>query len=196
MTVRMHTETTQDPAVMQWVVNDDLVRGSANITPGQDAIDELPEELADLIAFGTVERLVVSPGTLSFQAPHADQWPELVGQVQQILTRIFDAGTRIDITSSGVDDLALAEGVQRLLAGPLADYVASHDGEISLMSVSDGIVTVELDGACRGCPSSTTTLKVGIEEQLRAEFPEITEVRSVEAQATPDSRIYLPIITL
>jgi Fe-S cluster biogenesis protein NfuA len=56
-------------------------------------------------------------------------------------------------------------------------------------------VTVELHGSCQGCPSSETTLKVGIEEQLRAEFPEIVEVRSVEEPPEPGARKYLPLIT-
>jgi len=191
----MHAEQTDNPLVMVWVVQDDLVDGTATITGGSNAVEELPEELADLLAFGRVERLVVSPGRLRFQVADAVEWADLAPTIQELLVRHFDGGGELHVTDGPVDDDELAEGVVRLLEGPLADYVASHDGEIALQSVKDGIVTVQLDGACKGCPSSETTLKVGIEEQLRAEFPEIREVRSVEAPTLPGARKYLPLIT-
>lgn len=191
----MHAEQTDNPLVMAWVVQDDLVDGTATITGGSEAVEELPEELADLLAFGQVGRLIVSPGRLRFQVADAADWVELTPAIQALLTRFFDGGGQLRVADGLVDDGELAEGVVRLLEGPLADYVASHGGEIALQSVEDGIVTVELDGACKGCPSSETTLKVGIEEQLRAEFPEIREVRSVEAPTLPGTRTYLPLIT-
>jgi Fe-S cluster biogenesis protein NfuA len=195
MTVRMHAEQTDNPLVMAWVVQDDLVDGTATLTGGSDAVEELPEELADLLAFGRIDRLVVSPGRLRFQVTDASDWTDLAPAIQDLLVRHFDGGGDLRVADGLVDDGELAEGVVRLLEGPLADYVASHGGEIALQSVTDGIVTVELDGACKGCPSSATTLKVGIEEQLRAEFPEIREVRSVEAPTLPGARKYLPLIT-
>jgi len=191
----MHAEQTDNPLVMARVIQDDLVDGTATITGGSEAVEELPEELADLLAFGQVGRLIVSPGRLRFQVADAADWVELTPAIQALLTRFFDGGGQLRVADGLVDDGELAEGVVRLLEGPLADYVASHGGEIALQSVEDGIVTVELDGACKGCPSSETTLKVGIEEQLRAEFPEIREVRSVEAPTLPGTRTYLPLIT-
>ncbi len=195
MTVRMHAEQTDNPLVMQWMVQDDLVVGAATITGGSDALEELPEELADLLAFGTIERLVVGPGQLRFHVADAAAWAQLAPIVQELLHRHFTNGGQIRITADHLDDGELAEGVVRLLEGALADYVASHGGEITLKSVDNGVVTVELDGACKGCPSSGTTLKVGVEEQLRAEFPEIREVRSVDAPTMPGARKYLPLIT-
>jgi len=49
-------------------------------------------------------------------------------------------------------------------------------GNVELVSVDDGVVTVKLTGACAGCPMSTMTLKMGIESVLKEEIPEIREV--------------------
>jgi Fe-S cluster biogenesis protein NfuA len=195
MTARMRAEQTDNPLVMQWLVQDDLVDGAATIGGGSEGVEDLPEELADLLAFGRVERLVVAPGRLRFHVADPGDWSDLEPAIQAALVRFFDGGGELRVSNGPVDDGELAEGVVRLLQGPLADYVASHGGEIALQSVRQGIVTVELHGSCQGCPSSETTLKVGIEEQLRSEFPEIVEVRSVEEPPELGARKYLPLIT-
>lgn len=52
-------------------------------------------------------------------------------------------------------------------------------GDVELVGIDDGVVKVKLTGACGGCPMATLTLKRGIEEKLKEEIPEVTEVVSV-----------------
>jgi Fe-S cluster biogenesis protein NfuA len=52
-------------------------------------------------------------------------------------------------------------------------------GDVELIDVNDGIVTVRLQGACKGCPMSQMTLKNGIEKMLKKEIPEVKSVESV-----------------
>ena len=52
-------------------------------------------------------------------------------------------------------------------------------GDVELIDVTDGIVTVKLLGACAGCPSSQMTLKMGIERRLKEEVPEVKEVIAI-----------------
>ncbi|MBI4343761.1 MAG: NifU family protein [Candidatus Omnitrophica bacterium] len=58
--------------------------------------------------------------------------------------------------------------------------VQMDGGDIQLVDVVDGVVKLRLIGACVGCPSSTMTLKMGIERAIRTEVPEITGVEAVE----------------
>lgn len=60
-------------------------------------------------------------------------------------------------------------------------YIQSDGGDISLVSVDEaaGVVKVSLHGACNSCPSSTATLKGGVERMIRQEIPEIKEVVAV-----------------
>jgi Fe-S cluster biogenesis protein NfuA len=52
-------------------------------------------------------------------------------------------------------------------------------GDVELVDVTDGVVNLKLTGACRGCPMSTMTLKMGIERALKKQIPEIKEVVAV-----------------
>ena len=58
--------------------------------------------------------------------------------------------------------------------------VAMDGGDISFCSFEDGVVTLQMKGACAGCPSSTATLKMGIENMLRHYIPEVVEVKAAE----------------
>jgi len=72
------------------------------------------------------------------------------------------------------------ERVEKVLE-KIRPYIQSDGGDISLVSVDEaaGIVKVTLSGACDTCPSSTATLKGGVERMMRAEIPEIKEVIAV-----------------
>ena len=54
-------------------------------------------------------------------------------------------------------------------------------GDITFHSFEDGVVTLQMRGACQGCPSSTATLKMGIENMLRHYIPEVREVRPTDS---------------
>ena len=66
--------------------------------------------------------------------------------------------------------------IKHILEQEIRPYVAMDGGEISFAGYRDGVVEVYLQGACAGCPSSTITLKMGIESRLREEIPEVSEV--------------------
>ena len=76
--------------------------------------------------------------------------------------------------------MTVYERVQKVLE-KIRPYIQSDGGDISLVAVdeSSGVVKVTLHGACGSCPSSTATLKGGVERMLRQEIPEIKEVVSV-----------------
>jgi Fe-S cluster biogenesis protein NfuA len=73
----------------------------------------------------------------------------------------------------------LEEQISLLLETRVKPVVASHGGEISFHSFKEGIVYLELKGSCAGCPSSTATLKMGIENMLKHYHKEIKEVVEV-----------------
>ena len=63
----------------------------------------------------------------------------------------------------------------------ISPYVVSHGGSIELVSVSDGIVTLSLQGACSTCPLSFYTVSMGIETRLRNKIPSLKEVKILDA---------------
>jgi Fe-S cluster biogenesis protein NfuA len=74
--------------------------------------------------------------------------------------------------------MSVQERVQEVL-DKLRPYIQRDGGDVELVEVEDGIVRVRLLGACGSCPSSTITLKAGIERALMEEVPEVREVEQV-----------------
>jgi Fe-S cluster biogenesis protein NfuA len=70
-------------------------------------------------------------------------------------------------------------GILKILEEEIRPAVTMDGGDITLLSYTNGIVRVHLRGACHSCPSSTITLKAGIETRLKQAFPEIVSVESV-----------------
>ena len=74
----------------------------------------------------------------------------------------------------------MKEAVEKVI-NRIRPAVQMDGGDIELVDVVGGLVKLRLVGSCEGCPSSTMTLKMGIERAIRAEVPEITGVETVDA---------------
>ena len=69
--------------------------------------------------------------------------------------------------------------IKEVLESKIRPAVARDGGDIKFKSFNEGIVTVELQGSCSGCPSSTVTLKRGVENMLKHYVPEVNSVESI-----------------
>ena len=95
--------------------------------------------------------------------------------------------------SEGADgeegDSEIVSTIKQLLDTRVRPAVAQDGGDIVFHGYEDGVVSLTMRGACAGCPSSTATLKHGIENLLKHFIPEINEVRAVEGGAEGDSHV-------
>jgi Fe-S cluster biogenesis protein NfuA len=82
--------------------------------------------------------------------------------------------------SNNTEDTETIKQIKDLLETRVRPAVAMDGGDITFCSFESGVVTLQMKGACAGCPSSTATLKMGIENMLRHYIPEVTEVRAAE----------------
>ncbi|MFK7954489.1 MAG: NifU family protein [Lysobacterales bacterium] len=89
------------------------------------------------------------------------------------------------------DSSPLEQRINYLLASEVNPSLASHGGQVSLESVTeDGIVTLKFGGGCHGCGMVGVTLKEGVEKTLKAQLPEITEVRDATDHSTGENPYY------
>ncbi len=79
------------------------------------------------------------------------------------------------------DDSDIVKQIKELLDTRVRPAVAMDGGDIIYNNFEDGVVYLKMQGACSGCPSSTATLKMGIENMLKHYIPEVKEVRPVDA---------------
>jgi Fe-S cluster biogenesis protein NfuA len=110
-------------------------------------------------------------------------WSEVKGEVQAFIKKFFEDGRQI-LTEENVEEdhkvLDSDTDIEAKIKGILDEYirpaVEMDGGAISFHSFDEGTVKVLLQGSCSGCPSSTVTLKAGIENLLKKMIPEVTEV--------------------
>lgn len=80
---------------------------------------------------------------------------------------------------SNKEDSKLVKDIKELLETKVRPAVAGHGGDIIFHSYNEGILTLEMQGSCSGCPSSTATLKMGVENMFRHYLPEVREVKQL-----------------
>ncbi len=88
------------------------------------------------------------------------------------------AQTAEEVADDGADAEIIAQ-IKELLDTRVRPAVAQDGGDITYQGFQNGIVMLQLQGSCQGCPSSTMTLKMGIENMLKHYIPEVVEVRAV-----------------
>jgi len=72
-------------------------------------------------------------------------------------------------------------------------YLKSHEGDIEIVSVADGVATLRLQGTCDGCPSSSATVKLAVERAILQRVPEISEVRAENVTAPVEENPPCPV---
>lgn len=188
----IETETTPNPATLKFLpgrqVMPDGTREFAD--PESAAASPLAEALFDL---GDVTGVFFGRDFVSVTAAPGVQWAGLKPQVVAILLDHFVSGAPLFAggDASGIsvpaeeeemgDDPADADVVAQikdLIETRVRPAVANDGGDIVYRGFRSGVVYLAMQGACSGCPSSSATLKQGIEGLLKHYVPEVTEVRA------------------
>ena len=118
---------------------------------------------------------VLKPAILSAIMDHFNSGEQVIVSSQDNLK---DSG--LDVNQSDEGDSEIVQQIKELLNTRVRPAVAMDGGDIIFQSYEEGIVYLHMQGACSGCPSSTATLKMGIENMLKHYVPEVKEVRPVD----------------
>ncbi len=186
MSVNIQLEWTPNPSTLKYVVDQRLVSsGAVNITSRQAAEEKSPLALKLMDVQG-VTAVMVGSNFVTVTKGEEGEWDELNDAVMATLDEHLGQGlpavneealaaARVAVGASG----SVAARIQEILDAEIRPAVAQDGGDITLDRFEEGIVYLHMRGACAGCPSSTATLKMGIESRLRELVPEVTEVVSV-----------------
>lgn len=188
----IETETTPNPATLKFLpgraVMDSGTRDFAN--PEEAEISPLAEALFGL---GDVTGVFFGSDFVSVTAAPGVEWPQLKPDVLTILLDHFSAamplfkpasagGISVPAQDDFQDDPAdadIVDQIKDLIETRVRPAVANDGGDILYRGFRQGKVYLQLQGACSGCPSSTATLKGGIESLLKHYVPEVTEVLAI-----------------
>ena len=188
----IETEATPNPATLKFLPGRTVMDGGTRdfATPEEAEASPLAEAIFDL---GDVTGVFFGRDFVSVTAGAGVEWSVLKPDVLAILLDHFSANMPLFRQGSAAfsvandepiatDDPADAEiiaQIRELIDTRVRPAVANDGGDIVYRGFDKGKVFLAMHGACAGCPSSTATLKNGIEQLLRYYVPEVTEVRAV-----------------
>ncbi|MBC7567560.1 MAG: NifU family protein [Pedobacter sp.] len=180
MTINVYTEQTPNPATMKFMVNKLLINGSEDFATRESA--EQSPFAKELFKFNFVNGVFFASNFVTITKTEDAEWADLEPILKEFVKGAVESEYKIKEETS--DEVAAFEGsdleikIQQILHDYVRPAVEQDGGAISYKSFDEGVVTVELRGSCSGCPSSTITLKSGIQNLLQRMVPEVKEVVS------------------
>lgn len=180
----IQTEQTPNPASLKFLPGCEvMVRGTAEF---RSPVEVAPSPLAErLFKIPGVTGIFLGGDFVTVTKAENAEWQALKPTLLGALMEHFTTGQpvmkdeHIVPASASDDDDDIVKQIKELLDTRIRPVVAVDGGDIAFQSFENGIVYLHLRGACAGCPSSTQTLKGGIENLLKHFIPEVNEVRAI-----------------
>lgn len=182
----IQTEATPNPATIKFLPGEAVLEKSLAEFKSSDEAKHSP--LAErLFSLQGVESVFFGQDFISVTKADDTDWSVLKPMVLGRLMEHFSSGQPVVLESyfkkdhGSQEDDEISAQIRELIETRVRPMVAMDGGDIEFDHFDDGIVFLHLRGACAGCPSSTMTLKSGIENMLKHFIPEVQEVRPLEA---------------
>jgi Fe-S cluster biogenesis protein NfuA len=181
----IQTEQTPNPATLKFLPGCTVMpSGTANFPDRRSAArSPLAERLFEL---PDVAGVFLGADFITLTKEGDSDWHQLKPAVLAAIMEHFTAGRPViaagaeePVAISGEEEDEVVAQIKELLETRVRPAVAMDGGDIIFHDFEDGVVYLHMQGSCSGCPSSTATLKAGIENMLRHYIPEVVEVRAV-----------------
>ena len=189
--VLIYTEQTPNPESLKFVTNRILYRGTVDFKDAQLAAEWSP--LAwDLFEFPFVKGVYVSNNFVTITKEFGFAWDDIMLKIKEFIKNYVTEGkpiikegyaavqAKLESEKSGIayneDEAVIVQRVKELIETYVKPAVEMDGGNIEFHRYEAGKVFVTMHGSCSGCPSSTVTLKAGIEGMLKRMVPEVVEV--------------------
>ncbi len=185
----IQTESTPNPATLKFLPGQTVLEAGTADFPTADSAAASP--LAQRVfAVGNVTGVFLGSDFVTVTKEDATDWDHIKPAIPGALMEHFQSGAQVMDTHASAagghadhdgPDGEIVKQIKELLDTRVRPAVAQDGGDITFHGFDRGIVYLHMQGACAGCPSSTLTLKMGIENLLRHYIPEVLEVRPVAA---------------
>ncbi len=179
----IHTETTPNPESLKFCTDDIISNIGTEEFQKNDINDITNPFIKELLGFKGVELILLSKNFLSVKKTKDISWNELKPMVISHLNHYFQ-NHKEPILKKEKEEIFLQNNdetvikIKDILDTKVRPAVARDGGDIKFKSFENGVVRVELQGSCSGCPSSLMTLKQGVQNLLKHYVKEVNSVES------------------
>ena len=181
----IQTEETPNPQVLKFIPDgkEVLQSGTEEFKSQKQAATRSPLA-TQLFTIKGVVSIFLGKDFISITKNPASEWDALKADIQATIMDFFVSGKEVMFEKKESDDNSeddeVTKQIKELIEMKVRPAVAMDGGDIVFHEFKDGIVYLELMGACSGCPSSTITLKNGIENMLKHYVPEVESVEQIQ----------------
>jgi len=177
----VQTETTPNPNSLKFIPGKVVSNsGSFEITKKDDVKNEL---IKNILSINGVEGIFLNRDFISINKYDDTSWDEIKHIIISFINDHYLSGKEYvvdkDINESNENLSEIEKKIVQILDQKIRPAVAKDGGDIKFKEFRDGIVKVQLQGSCSGCPSSTMTLKQGVQNLLCHYIPEVKEVVAI-----------------
>ena len=177
----VQTEITPNPNSLKFLPGKVVSNvGSFEVTKKDEVKNKL---IKDILSINGVEGIFLGKDFISVNKYKDTPWEEIKHVVISLINEFYSTGKDFIIDkdlneqSESLDEIE--EKIVKLLDEKIRPAVAKDGGDIKFKEFKDGVVRVQLQGSCSGCPSSTMTLKRGVQNLLCHYLPEVKEVEAI-----------------
>jgi Fe-S cluster biogenesis protein NfuA len=181
--ISIYTEATPNPDSLKFVMNKMLLTGASVDFEKGDDVSYAPLAEALFSNFDFIKGVFIMNNFVTIRKNPDIEWFEVKSAVSEFIKTYVSEGKTIvseipakTVVTGDGDENAVVEKIKNMLDQYVKPAVEMDGGAIEFKSFDNGIVTLMLQGSCSGCPSSTVTLKSGIEGLLKRMVPEVKEV--------------------
>ena len=177
----VQTEVTPNPNSLKFLPGKTVSKnGSFEITKNDDTQNEL---VKDLLSINGVEGIFLGNNFISINKYDEISWDQIKHIIISYINDFYSSGNDCVINSELKEDFKNLEEIEqkivKILDQKIRPAIAKDGGDIKFKEFKNGVVKVQLQGSCSGCPSSILTLKQGVQNLLRHYIPEVKEVESI-----------------
>ena len=175
---------TPNPDAYMFRINEMLIPSGTHEFKQGDPIDHSPLA-STILKIPSIELILIAPRFITVRKSEQAQWPGLKQRIYEALKMFLESGEMAVFEQLSNSDYESFSDFERqileLLNEEVRPAIAMDGGDFIYHGVSQGIVKIELIGACGSCPSSTATLYNGIQSLLMEEFPQLKGIEQIHS---------------
>ena len=177
----VQTQKTPNPNSLKFLPGKVISNAESMEFSNKDIIDN--HLITNILSINGVESMFLGSDFLSVNKNNNTDWEDIKHIVISLINEFFDEGNEliIDKNFNKTNDTKykdIEKKIIHVLETKVKPAVANDGGDIKFLNYKDGIVKVKLQGSCSGCPSSTITLKQGVQNLLKHYIPDVKQVEA------------------